>query len=502
MYKKITNTIYQCLNSKKFFYIILILFAVQAVWFAITALYPMAFDENYHFGIIKIYAQQWLPFITHTPANSAAFGDVTRYDSYMYHYLMSFPYRFIALFTHQQSTQIILLRFINIGLFIGGIALFHRLLQRVHISRAIANTIFLLFILIPVVPFLAATINYDNLIFLMVPIISGLALTVASAIRSSHQIPASSLILLFVAGGLASLVKYAFLPMFVGALLYLGILVIRTPDKKSLFISIVDTFKRYRLSFRIVLLFVLIIAAGLVGERYGVNVVKYHSIEPDCAKVQSLASCLQYGPWARNYNDVQKVLTTNVAFDPPVSLYIPVWVGGMILRLFFAINYTYSNYDPLPIPIAIGSFVGGLGLILIAIFRKSILKVDKNLLLFGAIILMYVGGLFYVNFTEFLKFRTPVAINGRYLIVILPLLFAWMALAYKQLFQYFFKARAHSFLATYAIVVLLLMLQGGGALTYLVQSNSSWYWQDKTLITANAEAKKLIAPLIVGGRNH
>ena len=86
--KKIAQTIYRILRSKKIFYIIIGILVINAAWFALTAQYPMAFDENYHFGIIQIYSHQWAPFITNMPANSGAFGDLTRYDSYLYHYLM------------------------------------------------------------------------------------------------------------------------------------------------------------------------------------------------------------------------------------------------------------------------------------------------------------------------------------------------------------------------------------------------------------------------------
>ena len=68
----------KALAAERCFYLIVILFGVQAVWFAFTARYPMAFDENFHFGLIQLHAQQWLPFFTSQPLHAEQFGAVVR----------------------------------------------------------------------------------------------------------------------------------------------------------------------------------------------------------------------------------------------------------------------------------------------------------------------------------------------------------------------------------------------------------------------------------------
>src|SRR5260221_1580992 len=77
------------LDSERCFHIILGTFIVQALWFAFSDRYPMAFDESFHFGLIQLHAGQWLPFFTHTPAHSEVYGAVARDPSYLYHYLLS-----------------------------------------------------------------------------------------------------------------------------------------------------------------------------------------------------------------------------------------------------------------------------------------------------------------------------------------------------------------------------------------------------------------------------
>src|ERR1019366_5807076 len=131
--------VYKTLNSIHIFRIVLAFFAFESIWIAVSAAYPQAFDENFHLGLIQIYSHHWLPFLSGQPPHAYIYGVVARDPSYLYQYLMSFPYRFIALFTHRQIIQVILLRFINIGLFGIGLVLFRRILLRVGISRALAN---------------------------------------------------------------------------------------------------------------------------------------------------------------------------------------------------------------------------------------------------------------------------------------------------------------------------------------------------------------------------
>lgn len=502
MIKKISQTIYRVLSSKKFFYVIIGLLVIQAAWFALTAQYPMAFDENYHFGLIQLFSHQWLPFITNVSPSTAIFGEITRYDSYLYHYLMSFPYRLITIFIHDQVTQIIILRFLNIGLFVSGLFLFRKLFNRLNISKTLINFSLLMLVLIPIVPFLAATINYDNLTFILVPLITILTLNCRDEIIKHKILPASSFISLLIVGMLGSLVKYPFLPIFAAVIIYLLIIFIRTKSKKALLKSFVHSFTSLNLYVKIILIIGALLSFGLFVERYGVNLIQYHSLEPDCGKIQTIDYCIQYAPWGRNYTISTSVVANNPALDPPILQFIPYWFYYMIFRLYFAINYDYSSEIPLPIPMNIALNVGIVGLAICFLFRKSILRIDRRLLLFIAIIGLYIGGLFYINFSQYLQYRTTLAINGRYLVIILPLLFIWLGLAYRHLFDMILKARVRSFIAIISVVIILLLLQGGGASTHLVRSEAGWYWQNKTVIDFNLNLKNIISPLIIGGKDY
>ncbi|TAL15291.1 hypothetical protein EPN95_00155 [Patescibacteria group bacterium] len=498
MTQNLAQTIYKILSSRKLFYAIVALLIVQAVWLALTVQYPQAFDESYHFGIIQVYSHQWLPFIPTEPASASGFGDITRYDSYMYHYLMSFPYRLFAFFVQDSNAQIIFMRFLNIGLFVGGVILFRRLLARFNISAALIHVALLLFVIVPVVPSLAATINYDNMIFLLVPVLAGFGLTCATSIIKNKTLPASSLIWFLSVGFVGSLTKYAFAPVFIGAILYLIGLWLFSHKKLLIIRSIASSFKAIKRSTKILLIIALIISGGLFAERYGGNLVTYHSFAPDCDDLKPLSECLTYGPWARNYNLDLQVHSTNPPYNPVIGFYPFLWIKDMIYRLYFTINYDFAEYSPLPLPYFTAWIVGGVGIILGFIFWRSILRIDKRLLLLISMMAIYIGGLFYVNFTEFLHYRTIVAVNGRYSIVILPILFIIIGLAYQRLFQMLFKKRATQFLSAFAVIVLLLALQGGGAATYLIRSQPIWYWQYRPLDDFNTTVKDVVKPLVVG----
>jgi len=63
-------------TSNRFFYVTVGLLVGQALWIALSSHYPMAFDEDFHLGIIKLYAHHISPFWSAHPAGADAFGAV------------------------------------------------------------------------------------------------------------------------------------------------------------------------------------------------------------------------------------------------------------------------------------------------------------------------------------------------------------------------------------------------------------------------------------------
>jgi hypothetical protein len=499
-FKKAPSVLFSVIRSRKFFYAVVVLLVIQAIWFALVARYPMAFDEDFHFGIIKIYAHQWGPFITSTPPDSGAYGDLIRTPSYLYHYLMSFPYRLAASFTHDETIQIIVLRFLNVAMFASGLVVFRKLLRQLKFSDGSINLSLFVLVLVPVVPFLAGQINYDNLLFLLTPALGMAALTCARTLKEKGYIPASSLIYLISLGMLGSLVKYPFAPIFFAAVLYVLIAIWRHKKYKEVLKKTWHSFVASRLILQISLIVLLLISSGLFIERYGGNVVQYKTISPDCAQVESIDHCQDYGPWARNYkiqtgNGDEFLDQSNAGF---LSFTVQ-WVYGLMHRLFFAISYDYVNYFELPLPVTAAYVFGTIGLILAGVYRKKLFRLHPHLLLAFLMTVIYIASLFYVNYSDFLKLNSFLAINGRYLIPVLLFMFV----AFASAFSLAIAKRTSPKRALYTkfwltVVILVFMLQGGGALTFAVRSDPDWYWQNSFSRGLGQGLKDISLPFIVG----
>src|SRR4051794_41188210 len=68
------SSLLEFLGSKKFFLIIMSLFVLQSGWIAISAQYPLIYDEGYHVGAINAYEGNLLPFISHQNESDSGLG--------------------------------------------------------------------------------------------------------------------------------------------------------------------------------------------------------------------------------------------------------------------------------------------------------------------------------------------------------------------------------------------------------------------------------------------
>ncbi len=488
--------IIKLLGNSKFFWVIVALLVLQATWIALSGRYPMAFDEDFHLGIIRLYAHHLSPFWANQPEGADMFGAVGRDPSYLYHYLMSFPYRLISLFTANQTILVLIFRFINIALFAGGLRLYRRLLLKTGVSKAITHACLLIFILLPIVPLLAAQINYDNL---LLPLTAGallMAVKFDASLKRGQRIDVKTLLQLIIVCLLASVTKYAFLPIFVAIA---GFVVVRIwqayRSMNELPLSLVAAWQRLSTWFRLALVVLMLLATGLVVERYGVNVARYHTPVPDCGKVLKAEQCREYGPWIRDYNfKIAKVPGSR----SPVTFTLHEWFYGMWFRTFFAVDGPASDFEtrgPLAVPglSAIGFAVFSLFALLVTAGRLLKKYNAAVLWLFSAVTASYISVLWLDEYRAFLRTGQPVAINGRYL---LPVLLPVLVIAAAAVAELFNRWRFLK-LATITAAVLCLVW-GGGALTYILRSNDAWYWPNGTVHTLNHAVKRTLGPITPG----
>ncbi|HUC89749.1 MAG TPA: hypothetical protein VMR45_03020 [Patescibacteria group bacterium] len=484
------------LGSRPFFYGVLALFAFESLWIALSAVYPMAFDEDFHLGIIKIYSHHWLPFLQNQPENASQFGALAADPSYLYHYLMSFPYRFFSIFTSNQTILVILLRLINIALAVWGVALFRKVLRRAGTSPALTNTALALFVLIPIVPLLAGQINYDNLIL---PLTAWICLLVSDIYDGLRQraIKLKPIVILAVACLLGSLVKFSFLPIALAAAVFVALVVLRQfwGSRAKFVQALCRGYHDVSTRAKVILLILLVLSGGLFIQRYGVNLVRYHTPIPDCGSVLSEDECIDYGPWARNNR--LKNLKNEAAVNKSPLAFTWQWLQSMHYRLFFAINGPaddYRNFPPLPLPAGAVIIIGVSGLFALALNWRAVFRGRKLLIFLFGMSLLYCCVLWFENYSDYLEIGQPVAINGRYLLPVLLPLAAVFGRAFSIMLRRMPIAKA-----LLAGFILLLFLHGGGLLSFILRSDEAWYWPNHTVIEVNNTARRVLAPIIFEG---
>ena len=486
------------LGSRAFFYVLVALLVLQAAWIALSSRYAMAFDENFHFGIIQMYAQHWLPFLNQQPAGADAFGAVARDPSYLYQYLMSFPYRFIHLFTSNQTTLVLWLRAINIALLASSLVLWRRLLLRFGASRTLAQLCLLIFVLIPVVPLLGAQINYDNL---MIPVVAGillLALRVNDGLAPKKPLPLTALTELIIACLLASLIKYPFLPIFVAIVIFVIIRIHATQRNwPQLGRDLIIGIRRLSTSRLMLLVAGLVISLGLFSQRYVVNLVDYHTPIPDCAQVLTVQQCQAYGPWNRDYFLAQNKVNPTRS---PLS-FTADWFYGMWLRSFFAVagpDTDFQTRGPLLIPAYTAIIVPAAALVAALLYGQRLWRRynQSALLLFGLTAGIYIVTLWLDEYKSFLHTGVSVAINGRYLFLVLPLVLIVGAAAIDEALR-----RRPRWQMLVAGLTILGLVWGGGALTYVIRSTPNWYWPNTPMTRLNHDVQAIVDPIVLGSHN-
>lgn len=485
------------LGSNTCFYIVLAFLCITSLWVALTSLYPMAFDEDFHVGLIKIYAEIWNPFSVVQTPESDVFGSITTDPSYLFHYLMSFPYRALMLVIQHETATIIILRIFNIALFAVAMVVYRKVLLRAKIPSAIANSVFAVFVLLPVVPLLAGQINYDNLLILIVAVVFLLVIRIreqliVSKTLSTHDVLSLIALLLF-----ASVVKYAFLPIALGVVLYLAWSLFQVrADRKKWFTKCVQDIEQLSLPLKLACILVFSVGILLFAQRYVVNVIRYHDPVPDCAAVLNEERCMAYGPWGRDYTYAQN--KSGIIEKNAVAYTVQDWSWGMWHRLFFTLGGPTNGYatrKQLPIPSITAIVILAFGVILAVYFHRSIFRQYPLCILFLVVSIMYVGALWFQQYGLYTYTGRAVAINGRYVIPLLPALGAIIGVAYMQFFRAIKQTR---FAGLFACFIIILLLQGGGPITYIVRGESNWYWSNNSIQHMNYQLKRILQPVIIG----
>ncbi len=492
------------IGSRIFFRLTLVWFAIQSVWIAFSGLYPMAFDERYHFEVIKIYSERLHPFWSSMPPGEAPYGALSRDPSYLYHYLMGFPYRILERITNDEFSQVVTLRLTSVLFFIGGLIVFRKVLTNTGISDKLSNMVMAMVVATPIVSLLAGQINYDNLFFLVFAL-TVLSLQNFTAAVKSNSLKSTHILQLAIICMVGSLIKYAFLPVLASVIAVMVYVFLRQRSNVGLLTylrtglsGIVKDFRGRSVILKLWLLIPFFVLFGLSMERYGVNLQRYGTPAPECDKVLSVDQCFANPPWRRNYitrwskenGKLDELKDTNF-----VKFALKSWPEKTTYHLFYAIDGERTRFlirDPIMLTRNVSLIVGIVGGVLYIIHRRRIHgKYQMNQLLFVS--LVYILSLLLQNYSDFVYLGYPFGIQGRYLIPALPIIYTAVGIGISMAIGN--KRMAKSAVALVSIVYIL--TQGGGAATYIIRSDYQWNWQKPLIIDLNHRARTVLNPFVI-----
>jgi hypothetical protein len=475
---RVLNNVKNFLASDYFFLASLVLFVIACGWVALASLYPMAFDEEFHYGLIQIYATSWLPYgIEHT-ADMAQFGPATADASYLFHYLMSFPYRVLNGIGLPDVAIVIILRLLNLGFVVAGVVLFKRALLRAGASVIITHVGLFMFLLIPTLTMLAAQINYDNLLFLVIAWCVLLVVTMTNGMLRDGKVLLRESVLLAVAVLIGMSIKYAFLP--VAAALFIWLVMVFTFSMSKRRVGMSAIMHDIRKQFFTISTRTRVALAGLAvlslffASHYVVNALTYGSPIPSCEQVFTEQECTAYGPWNRNRNYVADRSPNFVPLSYPEYM-VTEWAPGMTGRLTFALagkTNGFQTKEPLPVVIIgfiILTIISSVCLVIQMVRRRVTWLTWLTLLMF----FVYIAVLSFQLYGDYVETAKPVAINGRYLIPLLPLVSVVLIQAIRGVLA---RVPSTYLAAASAALLLLFIIGGAGAGTYIVQSEQHWFW--------------------------
>lgn len=486
-----TKQIASFLASPYFFAISIGIFIFQSIWTALIGLYPMAFDEDTHLGIINFFAKHSNPFFSSQPDVLNQYGAVVHDPSYLYRYLMSFPWRAVTFVTNNFTTQIVLMRFVNIGLFVLGLFLFRKLFLLATDNRLIVNLALFLVILTPNSSQLAAQINYDNLLFPLLAASLLVAVNFANKLKDNKFDPWLFTWFIVIAT-VASLTKFTYVTILIPTLVFLGwhIFALYKRRRQNLWLNLSKTLRklgRWQVTLMVVLV---LVSAGLFAERYVGNIIRYRTPTPSCVKVIGPEKCKAYSIYQRDVL-YKKAKLPYINKSPILFTYR--WLKHMNYNLMMALSGPYNGYavgQPLPLTYAASIIFGIGGIVLCAIYFRKIFN-NSVMKLFIMILVFYLGLLWLTNFNGYLTTGRRVAIQGRYLVPFLPIFYLCFLLAYRQLLIKWPKIRAG-----FAVVLIISFVFGGGVIPYILHSDNSWYWSENKFVHANENIKNVLKYVI------
>lgn len=439
----------------------------------------MVFDEKAHFSTINYYSLQDYPLFANQDKSIDIEGIVAKNPNIGYYGFFGLILKVIRPLVGSINRQVILLRIIHGILFIIGILFIVKSLKIIGLSGSEINISILSFTLLPVTTFMAAHINYDNALFCLASIYINRCLLAIVV----ENIETRDLLFLVSLGIYTCLVKIIFIPVVIISFLYL-LFFSNIHLKISSKTQPLKFYKDYK--FILVVVF-FVVTTFLSVARLLSNQLSYGNINPSCATVLGEQRC------EKNYFYIRE--KTLIREKPGVHMmnfvqYSFYWIKTMINSLYFfagrlgdgiALHPGYPHFL-----IKASTLIGVAAACIFALqYHKS---KNKKLSIFIIVIsLFYVAILFINNFISYKHLGSPQAIQGRYILFILPYM---LGLLLWIMADFIINKKLKLLLLTLLIIV---FTQGGGFVGYITKSDERWYWSNKYIIQLNNGARKVLS---------
>jgi hypothetical protein len=384
--------------------IILVFFAFGS-YLALNVRRGISPDENYHINLSEAYSET-----IGIPDNSEEtyrYGDISRIP-YLSFWLNA---RLINLnFTNLENYQVLRLfnLFVSLCSLIVIFLISKEVIRKKYLSLLpiflMANT--LMFV------FLSSSVNYDNLSNLFV------FLSVYYFIKYFRYRKTNFVLLLLITQLLAIMTKFTVLPVVVVELVLFMMIVLKRKDFEKI---IKETWFRHRK-----LLFLLLVVLGFSLLLYGVNLLRYQALSVPCNKILTEEQCLRNAVYKRSktmdvytFSNLAEFIEILKARMSPFE-YVSSWTMSMTQRIFGILGHKW-----LPMPV----YFSNIYLFIFAVLLINLIRrwkkedtVETNIIIIAIFYTLVL--LIYQNYRTYLiRNHFNVALQGRYLFPVLPLIY-------------------------------------------------------------------------------
>lgn len=485
------------LRSSKFFWATLVLFVLQGVFFALavnpslqsTAVGSTYLDRslglvpdgNRHIAAIYHFAAQPLaqgPFIHEMSDKELMMGDLVRFPSYFYYYLLSFPVRAALAIGASDLVIVYLVRFIGLGFGVLALIVFRRIVREIRAGPVIANVATFGLAMTGAFAYFAPAENYDMLALLL------WFYFVYASVKLFVRRDPTQLYWMVTVGMFLSITKYTYLP-FAGVLALVAIgLYVRNSggaspawsETKRRFVARWNALKTWR---RVALVLVALVGLVLFVERIGVNIVQYHSVSPNCAVVHDRDSCMSFTVYNRNVTRLEAVEAGETwTRDFHFFEYTGEWLARYYPTLYYYMGHIWVYYV-WPVLWVSGGVM--LALLLVAlgyllVRKRRVIQGQAEWYILGLVGLITAGQYSY-NAMLFIKYSGQMyGHQGRYLLPALGFMYVLVLLvlarAYRSLPT---KHRRVAFIILFALGLTIAIINGAFLNFFIHADSPQWY---------------------------